>query len=248
MAGLQFRMDSRRAVQFHLARSPLLYRAALDLLRSRNWEKRCYLHLIRRGDAVIEAGANVGAFTLLFSDLVGQHGSVQAFEPVGSSFEMLQMRMATQAGFRNYFLSRQALSERSGEVKISFPEADPAQASLRVQRTGSWQTSTNIRSQIVSQLELDAYAAGFSRLDFLKCDVEGAELLVFQGAQQTLRRWVPKILVELNPDWSQSFGYSPADTLAFLRSCGYRCFWLIGETWMPLNADCLATGNVLCAP
>ena len=95
---------------------------------------------------------------------------------------------------------------------------------------------------------MDTYTADLSRIDFLKCDVEGAELLVLQGALQTLRRWCPKILVELNSNWSQPFGYSPADTLAFLRSCGYRCFWLIGETWIPLRPDRPTTGNVLCSP
>ncbi|MBV9273457.1 MAG: FkbM family methyltransferase [Verrucomicrobia bacterium] len=241
-------MDSKRAAQSHLARWPFLYRAALDLFRSKNWEKRCYLRWVRRGDTVVDAGANVGTFTLLFSDLVGPHGVVHAFEPVGSSFQKLQTCMATKARFRNYYLCERALGERSGEVNITFPEEDPAQASLRMQTTGSWQPNTKLRSEAVSQITLDAYAAGLSRLDFLKCDVEGAELLVFQGAHQTLQRCLPKILVELNPAWSQSFGYHPTDTLAFLRSCGYRCFWLVGRTWHPLSASRQAAGNVLCSP
>jgi FkbM family methyltransferase len=241
-------MDAKRAAQFRLARSPFLYRAALDLLRSKNWEKRCYLHLVRRGDVVVEAGANVGAFTLIFSDLVGPRGVVHAFEPVGYSFEKLQTRMSTQARFRNYCLCQKALGEDPGEVNISFPQADHAQASLRIQTTGSWQRSSNLRSETVSQTTLAAYAADLSRIDFLKCDVEGAELLVLQGAHKTLRLWSPKILVELNPDWSHSFGYSPADTLAFLSSCGYSRFWLIGETWIPLGRGSPATGNVLCTP
>lgn len=63
-----------------------------------------------------------------------------------------------------------------------------------------------------------------------KCDVEGAELLVLRGAQETLIRWLPKLVVELNPDWSGSFGYDLADTLAFLRWSNFSPssgFWLL---------------------
>jgi FkbM family methyltransferase len=156
--------------------------------------------------------------------------------------------MLSHARYRNYRLCSDALGERPGEVSIFFPELDPAQASLRVQVNGSWKTSRNHRTEVASQITLDAYAAGLTRVDFLKCDVEGAELLVLRGAQETLRRWSPKILVELNPDWSQAFGHSPADTLAFLRSCGYRRFWLIGRISIPLSSDQSVAGNILCSP
>jgi FkbM family methyltransferase len=241
-------MDFRRTARFHFARSPFLYLAALDLLRSRNWEKRCYLRLIRRGDTVVEAGANVGDFTLLFSDLVGPLGVVHAFEPVGVNFERLRQCMSRCARYQNYRLCPDALGEYRGEVTVYFPELDPAQASLRVQAEGSWTMSGNHRSQVAFQTRLDEYSANLDRVDFLKCDVEGAELLVLQGARQTLLRWTPKILLELNPDWSRSFGYSPEDTLAFLRSCGYRRFWSIGKAWIPLNPDRPVAGNVLCSP
>jgi hypothetical protein len=131
---------------------------------------------------------------------------------------------------------------------VYFPELDPAQASLRVQAEGSWTMSGNHRSQVASQITLDAYSADLDEVDFVKCDVEGAELLVLQGARQTLLRWTPKLLLELNPGCSRSFGYGPEDTLAFLRSCGYRRFRLVGKAWIPLNPDRPVAGNVLCSP
>jgi FkbM family methyltransferase len=160
----------------------------------------------------------------------------------------MQQYMVAWARHQNYRLCPTALGEYRGKVTIFFPEADPAQASLRVQTKGSWQTSCNRCSPLASQLTLDAYSAHLDRIDFLKCDVEGAELLVLRGAQQTLVRWLPKLVVELNPDWSGSFGYAPADTLAFLRSCGYKQFWAIEKTWIPLNSDHSVVGNVLCSP
>ena len=49
-------------------------------------EKRVYLALVREGDVVFDIGANLGHFTLLFSDLVGRRGEVHAFEPVPPTF------------------------------------------------------------------------------------------------------------------------------------------------------------------
>jgi FkbM family methyltransferase len=239
-------MSLRRAAQFHLAKWPDLYRAVLAL-RKRTKSKNCYLRLIRRGDIVVDAGANVGD-TLLLSDLVGPSGTVHAFEPIESNFAELRRRIKELAGHRNYRLRPNVLAEKGAGVTIYFPEMDPAQASLRIQTKRSWQMSGLHRSQAVSQITLDTCCARLPRLDFLKCDVEGAELLLLQGGKDTLILSLPKLVVELNPDWSGSFGYTPADTLAFLRSCGYRQFWDIEKTWIPLKSDHWVVGNVLCLP
>lgn len=56
--------------------------------------------------------------------------------------------------------------------------------------------------------------------DFLKIDVEGAELRVFEGARKTLAGHGPDILFEISPRRT-----SPRDILLLLRSCGYNRFW-----------------------
>ena len=60
--------------------------------------------------------------------------------------------------------------------------------------------------------------------DFIKCDVEGAELLVFRGGQETLRRDQPIVFAELLRKWSKPFGYHPNDMLCLFRGLGYLCY------------------------
>jgi hypothetical protein len=103
---------------------------------------------------------------------------------------------------------------------------------------------------------LDAYCQeqGLTRVDFVKVDVEGAEMAVLRGAEQLLRRPSPPIwLIEMNISTSQNFGYSPCDLLRYLESFGdYRFARVVagwGETLiMKSVADYFHGDNVLCVP
>jgi hypothetical protein len=60
-----------------------------------------------------------------------------------------------------------------------------------------------------------------SRLDFVKIDVEGAELDVLKGAVESIKRFHPLIYCEVFEKWAQSFGYTPGDLFAYLAGLGY---------------------------
>ena len=60
--------------------------------------------------------------------------------------------------------------------------------------------------------------------DFIKCDVEGAELFVFKGGQEVIERHKPIIFTEMLRKWSAPFGYHPNEIIELLTDCGYSCF------------------------
>ncbi len=60
--------------------------------------------------------------------------------------------------------------------------------------------------------------------DFIKCDVEGAELLVFRGGRSTLAKYRPVVFTELLRKWSKPFGYHPNDLIGYFVELGYLCF------------------------
>jgi hypothetical protein len=82
-----------RLVRRLFARAPQVYLATLKILQRGSPEKRLYISIISKGDVVIDAGANVGYFTMLFSDLVGPYGRVHAFEPVPATFSILSRNL-----------------------------------------------------------------------------------------------------------------------------------------------------------
>jgi len=60
--------------------------------------------------------------------------------------------------------------------------------------------------------------------NFIKCDVEGAELLVFQGAKKTLLINKPLIFTELLRKWSKPYNYHPNEMIIFFNKLGYSLF------------------------
>ena len=72
---------------------------------------------------------------------------------------------------------------------------------------------------------LDQWAANQNVApDFIKCDVEGAELLVVRGGESTLVSHRPIVFAEVLRKWSKPFGYHPNDMLAFFCRLGYQCY------------------------
>lgn len=66
-------------------------------------------------------------------------------------------------------------------------------------------------------------------VDFIKCDVEGAELLAFQGAKETLQRDKPIVFTEMLRKWAAKFNYHPNEIIMLFSTFGYRCFYADGE-------------------
>ena len=72
-------------------------------------------------------------------------------------------------------------------------------------------------------------------VDFIKCDVEGAELLVFKGGLNTIQKFKPIIFTELLRKWSKKFEYNPQDVVLMLRAEGYNCYIIDGENLVEIN-------------
>lgn len=249
-----------------LARAPRLSAWLLRRRRTVNLEKLCFLALVRRGDVVVEAGANEGYYTALFSRLVGRRGRVHAFEPVAATHRRLAANLARWGRHANVVLNRAALVDavpEGGEVLVHVPAGDPAQASLARHAAGSWEGAPEVRSEPCPALTLDGYLDGRGEAagdgaagapNFFKCDAEGAELCILRGAAGTLRRRPPLLHLEINPQWSRDLGWEPPDLVRHLLPLGYSEFVLVGDRRARRLADpagelaaFAGSANLVCA-
>jgi FkbM family methyltransferase len=248
----------RRRAQATLSRHALLYLRLLRWTGRGCLEKRVYLALIRPGDVVLDVGAHHGDFTLLFSDLVRLHGEVHAFEPLPSNFARLREATRRHCRHDNVFLNRVACSEHAGPMTLYIPGDDTAQASLRPHHLGSWSSAARVAALPVQAVRLDDYGRGSvpERVDFVKCDVEGAELPVLRGMRDRLARCRPLLFLEANSGWTESFAYLPGELVAFLAALGYDRFYLVSDhvalmtdaqRMLSSAASGPVTVNVLCA-
>ena len=253
---MRYSFGLRPLLERFLTYLPGLYAWLISRRRHPNLEKIVFLSLVRRGDTVIDVGANTGYYTLLFSRLAGAHGSVHAFEPVPPTFAKLQAHLR-RGSSGPVAVNNCALADAEKTVDMYLPGEDHGQAALTRHTFGTWATDAPVRTFSCRTTTLDAYAgtAGLESLSFVKCDVEGAELLVLRGAVQTIRRFRPLLFLEVSRHWTADFAYQPQDLARFLEDLGYSRFFLVGDEIFPLGdlsrglaADRLPDSvNLLCA-
>ena len=187
-----------------------------------------FLSLLSEGMVFVDIGAHVGQYTLLASKKVGPTGHVHSFEPHPRNFEALSHNVRLN-GFTNISLHNAALADSATECQLFVNVEDVGsknKGTHSLRRQKGWQRSATIP---ISTVRLDDVLGDLTRLDALKLDVEGAELLVLRGAEQLLARFKPIIAFESAEESVASFGHSTTDAKRFLEERGYRLFRLPPE-------------------
>lgn len=219
----------KETLNFYLARVPKFYAALLSRQSHPNFEKIVFLNLIQNNDVVLDIGANRGYYTLLFSHLAGPRGEVHAFEPVPATFEKLSTTLRRHKRFQNDTLNQIALGDTRGKTELHIPGTDDGQVSLKRHSAGSWQNTNRVTSVECEVTTLDEYAAAQikDKINFIKCDVEGAEFLVLKGGVRTLEKDLPVLYLEIFEQWTKDFGYKPTELVEWLCRFGYEDFYRV---------------------
>jgi FkbM family methyltransferase len=192
--------------------------------------------LLRRDMTVVDAGAHHGLYTLLASKRVGWDGQVIAIEPSPRECERLEKHLRINR-CSNTELVPCALGEDPGETDLYLVEGFQDWCnSLRPPAVDE-----PIRTVRVSVRRLDDVLSelGVSRVDFIKLDVEGAELSVLYGAMKLLQRDSrPAILVEVQDIRTQPWGYAAREIIQFLIRMDYRWFAIAARgALLPISCD-----------
>jgi FkbM family methyltransferase len=188
-------------------------------------------HLLPAGGCAIDLGANFGLYTRFLAEAVGPEGRVHAVEPVPGTFEVLSGNVR-RLGLCAVTVHNCAASGRNGEVTMSVPLYRRGGENLYEARVVAEHAATGGRTVRVPARTVDDLFACLGRIDFVKCDVEGHELSVLQGATEVLRLHRPAWLVEVSgdPDDADS---SAAELVRLMALAGYRVFHLDGQRPRP---------------
>jgi FkbM family methyltransferase len=182
---------------------------------------------VRQGDVCVDAGANVGRYTVALSRLVGRSGAVLAFEPGSYAFQVLSL-VVRFLRLRNVVPHRVALGERPGDVALAVPRLDGSPLADTESAHVMDTAEEGVSVETVRCVPLDDFAADLSgrRVTFVKCDVEGAELFVLRGALCVLREHRPVVLCEVAERLTARYGHRPSDVFDALAAQGYDRFVL----------------------
>jgi FkbM family methyltransferase len=163
-----------------------------DLWHVLPWREHAIHQALRQilapGDSFVDAGANIGVYTLLASRLVGSTGRVIAVEMMPGTAAILR-RHVEDNGCANVEIIEQALSDRAGDkVTARVPVGKYGQASIAQHEAHEQQ----IEEREVQTTTLDQVCREIDQIRLMKLDVEGAELRALAGGHLTLKKtqWV----------------------------------------------------------
>ncbi|RTL90855.1 MAG: FkbM family methyltransferase [Hyphomicrobiales bacterium] len=158
---------------------------------------------------------------------------VYAFEPVPTTYARLVANLSRNRAGARVAPIGDGLSDAPGDFDMFVPavSGSPA-ASLNELHPGEGGRRFSCHFTTLDQFVEDH---AITRLDFLKCDVEGAELRVLKGGEKSLARFRPAVVIELLRKWSAAFGYHPNDVLDLFGALGYRCYGVSETTLTPIE-------------
>lgn len=177
---------------------------------------------IAAGDVVLDIGANIGYYTLIFAKCVGPQGRVVAFEPEPGNFSLLQENVAAN-GYRNVSLFRLAVSDRAGRARLYLDGENAGDSRMYDSHDGR-------PSVDVETVRLDDHlGSSLGRIDLIKMDIQGAEPAALRGMLGLLEKHRGvKLVVEFWPYGLRLAGANAGEFLQTLCRAGFD-LWNLDE-------------------
>ena len=180
---------------------------------------------LSNGDVLFDIGANAGIYTLCGARVVGKNGLIYSFEPNLTSINLIKRSIELNK-LDNVILVPEAISDKKGiQDFVLYAASDHNHIKpLDIRQIVS--KSTVIGTRKIKVTTLDKYFADkkLTRLDLIKIDVEGCEKFVLDGGVEIIKKFRPKLVLEINEKIFLPNGYNSKDLINTLKCMNYSVF------------------------
>jgi len=184
------------------------------------WDKRglnfIKQHLEKEG-VFFDIGANIGAYSLVASKIVGPGGRVHAFEPVSKVFERLKYNI--ELNDLNNIIANQTPVYQSSEIPELFVSSNE---NAGIPSIFHHDTESGTVEKVLA-VSIDEYVEKekIRRIDMIKIDTEGGELFALRGMRSTLNRFRPMVMMEVSADVLNNTNIQGSRILDFMKDLNY---------------------------
>ena len=191
--------------------------------------------IIKPDDIVVDIGANIGVYTIFISRLLSDTGCILSFEPIPDTCDILRNNVKKLC-CKKAKVFQLALTDNKGTVEMVVPKDENGVENFylsHIQQISA--NSVNYNSLEINAETLDnILEENGSRVDFIKCDAEGAELLVFQGSKASIKKFLPTIMCEISGG-HKKYGYTTEDVFNFFWDRDYYSYILKNNALVKCN-------------
>ncbi|MGI5840935.1 MAG: FkbM family methyltransferase [Patescibacteria group bacterium] len=166
---------------------------------------------IKKGDTVMDIGANIGYDTLIMASRTGEKGRVLAFEPDPVNFEILRKNVSVN-GFKNVLLINAGLGDKNKESDLYISKSNYGDHQLYDSGDDRERVRVEVRTldDVIKEQRI-------KRVDLIKADTQGYEPAVFGGGKKTLRRDRPTLFFEYWPKAYETAGFDKRKMMKLLE-------------------------------
>lgn len=173
------------------------------------------------GDVALDLGANLGYHTINMANIVGRDGQVHAFEAQRIIFQQLTCNVFLNQ-LTNVYTYNNAIGNSFESVFIEDPNYFHDGTYPNVTNIGNSAINLSNRGNEVKQLTINSL--NLSKLNFIKLDIQGSELMALQGGVTTIEKFQPYIFIEIENEQLQRFNIGKQEIIDFFKVLKYSTY------------------------